>query len=74
MMKENFGQMSSRWNDFSESRFNIKNSECFLAGYAFGKIEHKFAEWFYSTHGRSLTDEEYQEFFNIVTEQIKTNS
>ena len=71
MSKENFEEISARWNDLEpHSEFNIKNSEDFHKGYVFGKIEHKFISWFYAEFGRSQTDEEYKEFWKTVMGKI----
>jgi len=67
MSKENFVEMLERWQDIEKnSLYNIRNMEQFKIGYIIGKIEHKFISWFYSEFGRSQTDEEYNEFLNIV--------
>ena len=69
--KENFPEMLERWQDLEKnSLYEIRNMEEFKLGYVFGKIEHKFISWFYSEFGRSQTDEEYDEFMNIVKKQI----
>lgn len=71
MSQENFTEMSERWSDLDkDSLFNIRNSKEFQIGYVFGKIEHKFISWFYSEYGRAQTDEEYEEFFNIINKMI----
>ncbi len=71
MSGENFEEMVSRWDSFKpKSELGLKNSDVFIAGYVFGKIEHKFVQWFYSQFGRSQTDEEYMEFWNIVINRL----
>ncbi len=68
MSQVNFEEMSARWDELQpQSFFNVKNSDNFLLGYVFGKIEHKFIDWFYAEFGRSQTDEEYKDFWNIVS-------
>lgn len=69
--KENFVDMLERWQDLEKnSLYKIRNMKEFKIGYLFGKIEHKFISWFYSEYGRSQSDEEYEEFSNIVKKQI----
>jgi hypothetical protein len=71
MAKENFAEMSEHWQELEkDSLFKIRNTEHFKIGYVFGKIEHKFISWFYSEFGRSQTDDEYEEFLNIIKKQI----
>ena len=65
--KENFIDMLERWQDQEKnSLYHIRNTKDFKIGYIFGKMEHKFISWFYSHHGRALTEDEYDEFLNIV--------
>lgn len=69
MSKEQFIEMEERWKDLEkDSLFSVRKSKDFQLGYVYGKIEHKFISWFYSEYGRSQTDEEYEELFNIVKE------
>ena len=69
--KENFVDMLERWNDLEKnSLYKIRYMGEFKIGYIFGKIEHKFISWFYSEYGRAQTDDEYEEFMNIVKKQI----
>ena len=71
MSQENFTEMYDRWQDLDkDSLFSIRNSKEFQIGYVFGKIEHKFISWFYSVYGRAQSDEEYEEFWNIVNKKI----
>jgi hypothetical protein len=66
-----FQGMSNRWEDLKpESVFNIKNSDEFHIGYIFGSIEDRFVTWFYGEYGRSMTDEEYIEFWKASTKRI----
>jgi hypothetical protein len=68
---ENLKEMALRWDELkSKSELGLKDSDVFIAGYVFGKIEHKFIQWFYSEFGRSQTDEEYQEFWHIVKDRL----
>lgn len=69
--KDNFVDMLERWKDLEKNLIHeIKNTENFKMGYVFGKIEHKFISWFYSEYGQALTDDEYEEFMEIVKKQI----
>jgi len=69
--KDNFVDMLERWQDLEKnSVYKIRNTENFKMGYVFGKIEHKFISWFYSEYGQALTDDEYEEFMEIVKKQI----
>jgi hypothetical protein len=71
MSGENFEEMALRWDELkSKSELELKDSDVFIAGYVFGKIEHKFVQWFYSQFGRSQTDEEYMEFWSIVINRL----
>lgn len=71
MSQENFTEMYERWGDLDkDSLFSIRKSKEFQIGYVFGKIEHKFVSWFYSEYGRAQTDDEYEEFWNIVNKII----
>jgi hypothetical protein len=71
MAKENFIEMLERWQDIEKnSLYSIRNMEQFKIGYVVGKIEHKFISWFYSEFGRSQTDDEYNEFLDIIKKQI----
>ena len=73
MSKENYSEMSSRWDELEpKSEFSIKNSDVFRTGYAFGKIEHKFIDWFYSEYGRSQTDDEYMEFWQTIKKHMNS--
>ena len=68
---ESFKEMALRWDELkSKSELELTDSDVFIAGYVFGKIEHKFIQWFYSEFGRSQTDEEYQEFWHIVKDRL----
>jgi hypothetical protein len=67
-----FEGMSSRWDDLRPSRrFNVKLSEDFHLGFVFGKIEDNFNSWFYSKNGRSLTDEEYNQFWLVCKKHVR---
>ena len=71
MSRENFVEMLERWQDIQKNSFyQIRNMEQFKSGYVIGKIEHKFISWFYSEFGRSQTEDEYNEFLNIVKTRI----
>jgi hypothetical protein len=72
MAAEHLDGLKSRWSDLQLSIPKDQDSDKFVSGYVFGKIEHKFEEWFYSLYARSMTDEEYLEFWNRVTDYIKS--
>jgi uncharacterized metal-binding protein len=75
MSLEQFGWLRERWDELLLSdKYPIKIGPDFFAGYVFGKMEHKFIDWFYSTHGRSLTDDEYQEFYNLIIQFIASET
>ena len=62
--EESFEGLSLRWDELQPRRkFNVKISEDFHLGFVFGKLEDKFVKQFYSENGRSMTDQEYQEFW-----------
>ena len=66
-----FQGMSNRWEDLKpESVFSIRNLNEFHIGYIFGSIEDRLVTWFYSEYGRSMTDEEYIEFWEASTKKI----
>ncbi len=68
-----FQGMSNRWEDLKpESVFNVRNLDEFHLGYIFGSIEDRFVTWFYSKYGRSMTDEEYMEFWEASTKKIQS--
>ena len=69
--KEHFVDMLERWQEQEKnSIYHIRNTQQFKIGYVFGKIEHKFISWFYTNYGRALTDDEYDEFMDIVKKEI----
>lgn len=71
MSKENLVEMLERWKDTEKnSLYKLRNMEQFKIGYVIGKIEHKFISWFYSEFGRSQTDDEYNEFLDIIKKHI----
>ena len=71
MSQSNYDEISKRWKDLESNLLSsAKKSNDFRLGYAFGKMEHKFISWFYSEYGVSQTDQEYEEFSNIVLERI----
>ena len=47
---------------------NIQPGDCI--GY-FGKLEDKFVGWFYSEYGRSMTDQEYKQFWKKCRELVR---
>ena len=62
--EEAFDGLSVRWDELQPKReFNVKMSEDFHLGFVFGKLEDGFVAEFYSRHGRSMTDQEYHQFW-----------
>ena len=62
--QESFDGLSARWDDLQPRReFDVKISEDFHLGFVFGKLEDDFVGWFYSEYGRSMTDQEYHQFW-----------
>lgn len=72
MAAEHLDGLKSRWSDPQLLLSKDQDSDKFVSGYVFGKIEHKFEEWFYSRYARSMTDKEYLEFWNRVTDYVKS--
>ena len=68
MSYDQFEGISTRWDELD---FDIQNSVDFKNGFVFGKIEHKFTSWFYSENGRSMTDDEYKEFWKVLADYAK---
>jgi len=69
---ELFDGLCARWDDLRpKKQFGIKISEDFHLGFVFGKIEDDFVGWFYSKYGRSLTDEEYKQFWIMCKKQVR---
>jgi hypothetical protein len=69
MSHEQFEGISARLNELGMEAI-VLNSENFKIGFTFGKIENKFTSWFYSKHGRSMTDNEYREFWKILSDYL----
>ncbi len=62
--QESFEGLYARWDDLQPRReFDVKISEDFHLGFVFGKLEDEFVGWFYSKYGRSMTDQEYKQFW-----------
>ncbi len=62
--QESFEGLSARWDELvPQQEFYIKISEDFHHGFVFGKLEDDFVGWFYSENGRSMTDQEYRQFW-----------
>ncbi len=62
--QESFEGLYARWDDLQPRReFNVKISEDFHLGFVFGKLEDEFVGWLYSEYGRSMTDQEYKQFW-----------
>ena len=72
MAAEHRDGLNSRGSDPQLLLSKDQDSDKFVSGYVFGKIEHKFEEWFYSRYARSMTDKEYLEFWNRVTDYVKS--
>ena len=67
MASNSLEEMSSRWNELEQLQItDSTKSKEFSLGFIFGKMEHKFINWFYSEFGRAQTDEEYKEFLDLV--------
>ncbi len=70
--QESFEGLSVRWDELQPRReFDVKISEDFHLGFVFGKIEDDFVKWFYSGHGRSMTDQEYKQFWKKCREIVR---
>lgn len=62
--QDSFQGMSERWDGLQpKQNFGVKISEDFHLGFVFGSLESNFINWFYSKYGRSMTDEEYKQFW-----------
>lgn len=71
--QESFDGMSARWNELQPRQdFDVKISEDFHLGFVFGKLEDDFVSWFYSEHGRSMTDQEYKQFWKKCRELVRS--
>ena len=71
--QEAFRGLSARWEDLHPRKeFDVKLSEDFHLGYVFGKLEEDFVGWFYSQNGRSMTDEEYKQFWGKCRKLVRT--
>jgi len=70
--KESFDGLSARWDELQpKQEFDVKISKDFHLGFVFGKLEDNFVEHFYSKHGRSMTDQEYRQFWKICRESVR---
>lgn len=71
--QESFDGMSTRWNELQPRQdFDVKISEDFHLGFVFGKLEEDFVSWFYSEYGRSMTDQEYKQFWKKCRELVRS--
>jgi len=71
--QESFDGLSARWSELQpRSEFDVKISEDFHLGFVFGKLEDDFVGWFYSEHGRSMTDYEYREFWKKCRDLVRS--
>ena len=71
--QDSFVGLSTRWEDLRPSRnYNVKVSEEFHLGFVFGKIEDSFVRWFYAEHGRSMTDDEYHQFWTKCRKMVRS--
>ena len=67
-----FDGLSTRWNELQPRKdFDVKISEDFHLGFVFGKLEDDFVGWFYSEFGRSMTDQEYKEFWRRCRKLVR---
>ena len=67
-----FDGLSIRWNELQPREdFDVKISEDFHLGFVFGKLEDDFVGWFYSEFGRSMTDQEYKEFWRKCRKLVR---
>ncbi len=70
--QESFEGLYARWDELQpQEEFYIKISEDFHLGFVFGKLEDDFVGWFYSVHGRSMTDQEYHQFWKKCCKHVK---
>lgn len=71
--QNSFDGLSARWNELQPRReYDVKISEDFHLGFVFGKLEDDFINWFYSEHGRSMTDGEYRQFWIKCRELVRS--
>lgn len=71
--QESFDGLSARWNELQpRQEFDVKISEDFHLGFVFGKLEDAFVGWFYSQNGRSMTDQEYKEFWKKCRKLVRS--
>jgi hypothetical protein len=67
MSRDQYEGVMTRWNELTQiSKFNITDSDDFKVGFTFGKMESKFISWFYSMYARSMSDDEYIKFWELV--------
>jgi hypothetical protein len=70
--QESFEGLSARWDGLQPRRkFDVKTSEDFHLGFVFGKLDDDFIGWFYSKYGRSMTDQEYRQFWKKCRELVR---
>ena len=71
--QESFEGLSDRWNELQPRQdFDVKISEDFHLGFVFGKLEDDFVDWFYAEYGRSMTDQEYKQFWKKCRELVRS--
>ena len=71
--QDSFDGLSERWNEFRpRQEFNVKISEDFHLGFVFGQLEENFVGWFYSEYGRSMTDQEYKQFWKKCRKLVRS--
>jgi len=71
--QESFEGLSARWDELvPQQEFYIKISEDFHHGFVFGKLEDDFVGWFYSVYGRSMTDQEYHQFWKKCRKHVRS--
>ena len=70
--QEAFEGLSERWNGLQPRKdFEVKISEDFHLGFVFGKLEERFVSDFYAKKGRSMTDQEYKEFWKKCRKLVR---
>lgn len=72
LTQDSFDGLSTRWNELQPRReFDVKISEDFHLGFVFGKLEDDFVGWFYTEYGRSMTDQEYKQFWKKCRKLVR---
>jgi hypothetical protein len=72
MSKDQYEGIMTRWGELTQIlKFKINLSDDFKMGFTFGKMESKFVSWFYSIYARSMDDDEYIKFWDLVKNYSK---